>query len=193
MLDVVNRLRSGDEQAFSHLFHTYWKKLFSVAYRRVNDEQLAQDITQDVFMQLWDKRETLNINSSNIEYYLLKSIKNKVINHYTSAQVKQSVLNKVMERMEQIQDEIYDPKRYQELENYVDDQIEQFPQTMKAVFLMRSEQLSIREIASRLNLSEQTVKNNTTEALHRLKRSLHKKFSKEDILIISILALLTQS
>lgn len=193
MLDVVNRMRSGDEHAFAYLFHTYWKKLFSIAYRRVNDEQLAQDITQDVFVQLWDKREILNINPSNIEYYLLKSIKNKVINYYSSRQVKESVLKNVMLRMKEIQEEVYDPKRYQELEDYVDDQIERFPQTMKAVFLMRSEQLSISEIARKLNLSEQTVKNNTTEALHRLKRSLHKKFSKEDILIISIFVVLTQS
>src|ERR1035437_3515259 len=172
MPDLVNRLKNGDEQAFSDLFQIYWKKLFAAAYRRINDEQLAQDITQDVFMQLWDKRERLNVNADNLEFYLLKSIKNKVIDHFNTGQARQEVLKKVVLRMYEMQNENYDPKRYRELESFVESEVDHFPQTMKAVFLMRSDQLSIKQIAQNLNLAEQTVKNNITEALNRLRISL---------------------
>lgn len=68
MPDLIDRLQKSDEQAFADIFQAYWKKLFAAAYRRVNDEQLAQDITQEIFMQLWDKRESLNVTTANLEF-----------------------------------------------------------------------------------------------------------------------------
>ena len=189
MPELVNRLKKGDEQAFSDLFQIYWKKLFTAAYRRINDEQLAQDITQDVFMQLWDRRESLNVSADNLEFYLLKSVKNKVIDHFNSGQAKQEVLKKVILRMDEIQTE-FDPKRYRELESFVDSEVDRFPQTMKAVYLLRSEQLSVKQIAQNLNLAEQTVKNNITDALGRLRNSLNKKFIDEDFAVLFIVATL---
>ncbi len=77
----------------------------------------------------------------------LKSIKNKVINYFNSVQAKHSVLERVICRMEEMKSEVYDSKRYLELEFFVESQIDEFPLTMKTIFLMRSDQLSIRQIA----------------------------------------------
>lgn len=92
--------------------------------------------------------------------------------------------------MEEMQDEVHDPKRYRELESFVASEVDRFPQTMKAIFLMRSDQLSIRQIAQNLNLAEQTVKNNITEALNRLRSSLNKKFMDEDLAVLFVAATL---
>src|ERR1700744_4970625 len=110
MQEVIYRFREGDEQAFGVIFNTYWKRLFAAAYRRLGDEQLAEDITQEVFMKLWDRKEALRLSGENLEFYLLKSVKNRVINHFSSSKVKKAVLERVIHRMEGIQSEVYDLK-----------------------------------------------------------------------------------
>ncbi|SEK28507.1 RNA polymerase sigma factor [Parapedobacter koreensis] len=189
---LIGRLRQGDAHAYTVLFERYWKFLYAVAYRRLQDEELAQDIVQEVFMQVWDKREKLTLTPAYIEYYLLKAVKNRIINHYTSQRVKAEVLERVMHRMETVVAEsAYQPSRYLELERFLDEQVELLPDTMRAVFLMRSDNLSIQEIAKKMHIAEQTVKNNLTEASHRLRRSLLKKFSDEEfaglVIIVTIL------
>lgn len=187
---LLSQLREGDTHAFTVLFNRYWKFLYAVAYRRVQDEELAQDIVQEVFMQVWDKREKLSIESAYVEYYLLKAVKNRIINHYTSLRVKTDVLERVMGRMENMVEETYQPSRYLELERFLDEQVEQLPHTMRAVFLMRSDNHSIGAIARKLNIAEQTVKNNLTEASHRLRKSLLRKFSDGEFAGLVILATL---
>ncbi|MBK1438856.1 sigma-70 family RNA polymerase sigma factor [Parapedobacter sp. ISTM3] len=189
---LLSRLGQGDAHAYTVLFERYWKFLYAVAYRRLQDEELAQDIVQEVFMQVWDKRDKLALTPEYIEYYLLKAVKNRVINHYTSQRAKAEALQRVMHRMEAVVEEsAYQPSRYLELERFLDEQVEQLPDTMRAVFLMRSDNRSIQEIAQKLHIAEQTVKNHLTEASHRLRRSLLKKFSDEELagLIIAVAVL----
>lgn len=187
---ILQQLKDGDSQAFTVIFERYWKVLFAVAYRRLGDETLAQDMVQEVFMNIWDKREDLNISTENVEFYLLKSIKNKIINYYSSQRVRQDVLRNVMYRMQMIVNEQYDRSRYIELERFVDEQVDSFPNTMKAVFLMKSDGHSIKSIAEKLNIAEQTVKNSHTETSRRLKAAILKKFSDEEMAILFVAALM---
>ncbi len=187
---IVEGLKQGDNQAFTLIFNACWKLLYAAAYRRLGDEALSQDMVQEVFMQLWDKRKKINVSAANIEFYLLRAIKNRVINHYTSEQVKKEMLHVVMQRMDHIVNDTYDPKHYQELEDFVDEQVSGFPETMKAVFLMNTKNYSISGIAESLDLAEQTVKNNLTEANRRLKASLIKKFTDENLALFFIAAAL---
>lgn len=187
---LLVQLRGGSAHAYTTLFERYWKFLYAVAYRRLQDEELAQDIVQEVFMAVWDKREKLTIEPAYLEYYLLKAVKNRVINHFASQRVKAEVLSRVMQRMEQLSESSYAPSRYLELERFLDEQVEQLPGTMRAVFLMRSDHHSIGAIAKKLNIAEQTVKNNLTEASHRLRKSLLKRFSDEEFAGIVVIAAL---
>lgn len=187
---ILQQLKDGDSQAFTIIFERYWQVLFAVAYRRLEDEPVAQDMVQEVFMNIWDKRKDLNITTENLEFYLLRSIKNKVINYYSSQQVKQDVLRNVMYRMQMIVNEQYDHSKYIELERFVDDEVDNFPNTMKAIFLMKSDGHSIKSIAEKLNIAEQTVKNNHTETSRRLKAAILKKFSDEEMAIVFVTVLM---
>lgn len=177
---LLDQLRTGDTNAFTVLFQTYWRFLYTVAYRRVQDEDLAQDIVQEVFIQVWDKREKLSIEPAYLEYYLLKAIKNRIINHYTSQRIKAGVLEQAMHLMTGMDDASYQPSRYLELDRILDEEMEKLPETMRKAFLMRNDHHSIRTIAERLNLAEQTVKNNLTEATHRLRGSLIKRLADDE-------------
>lgn len=187
---LLDQLRRGSAQAYTVLFERYWKLLYAVAYRRVQDDDLAQDIVQEVFMRVWDKREKLAIEPAYVEYYLLKAVKHRVINHFASQRAKVGALEQVMRRMGDLSTTAYEPSRYLELERFLDEQVEQLPETMRAVFLLRSDHHSIGAIAKKLNIAEQTVKNHLTEAAHRLRKSLLKKFSDEEFAGLVIIAAL---
>ncbi len=58
---LVNLLKKGDQQGFSEIYNRYWDKLFAVAYKRLRDNFAAEEVVQNVFVTLWNKRETLDI------------------------------------------------------------------------------------------------------------------------------------
>ncbi|GAA4778757.1 RNA polymerase sigma-70 factor [Olivibacter ginsenosidimutans] len=188
--EIIAQLRTGSKQAFTLVFKQYWKKLYAIAYRRVEDEAAAEDIVQEIFIALWDKHSQFTINSANIEFYLLKAVKSRVINYYVSQKVKRDMLAMALMRMEQFSDleQVGAGARYQELEALIDKEIDTLPPTMKAIFLMKSNNHSIASISSTLNLAEQTVKNNLTKASHRLRKSLLQKFSDEKLATIIVTA-----
>ncbi|WP_157986673.1 RNA polymerase sigma-70 factor [Chitinophaga alhagiae] len=191
MQDLISLLQKGDEQAFTAIFNTYWQQMFAAAYRRVSDEQVAQDITQNIFLQLWERRDTLSLRQETLEFYLLKSVKNKVINHFTSSQVKRAVLEKLARQFENIASRPYILREHEKLESHIDACIDQLPEQMRTIFIMRSNRLSIKQIAENLNIAEQTVKNNITKALRLLRESLHKNPIDEDLMLLFATVLLT--
>jgi RNA polymerase sigma-70 factor (ECF subfamily) len=191
MQNLISLLQKGDEQAFTTIFNTYWQQMFAAAYRRVSDEQVAQDITQNIFLQLWEKRDTLSLHEENLEFYLLKSVKNRVINHFTSSQVKRAVLEKLAKQFESMASRPYILREHEKLENHIDACIDQLPGQMRTIFIMRSNRLSVKQIAENLNIAEQTVKNNITKALHLLRESLHKNPIDEDLMLLFAAVLLT--
>jgi RNA polymerase sigma-70 factor (ECF subfamily) len=182
--ESIASFRKGDVAVFDHLFTTYWKKLYTAAYHRIKDEKQAQDIVQDIFTRLWDKRAQLNVSPENIEFYLLRAVKNAVINYYHAEKVKETLLGESLRRMEDLVQQEINSSTYLALENFVDDQVSQFPTTMRNVFLLRNNHQSISEIASQLNLAEQTVKNNLTEASHRLRKAVREQFSDEGLVFV---------
>lgn len=191
MEEVIRLLQTGDEGAFTTIFQTYWKKLYAAAYRRVADEQVAQDIVQEIFMQLWEKRDTLNLRAENLEFYLLRSVKNKVINYFTSGKVRSAMLEQLARQYEDISTSPHIPGKYQKVEDYINSQIEALPESMRTIFIMRSKDLSIKQISETLNIAEQTVKNNISKALRLLRKSLDEKQIDQDLLLIFTAVLLT--
>jgi RNA polymerase sigma factor (sigma-70 family) len=60
---LLARLSAGDEQAFTEIYHHYWQQLFFIAFKRLASSEDAREIVQNVFMNLWEKRQTLQIDS----------------------------------------------------------------------------------------------------------------------------------
>lgn len=174
---LLDRIRRGDSYAFATVFKRYWEQLFAAAYRRLGDEDLSKDIVQEVFMNIWDKCRKIPVDPAHFEFYLLRAVKSRVLNYYTSQQARRQVLDAVAHRMEMMDGETSDPKQYRELEIFLDQQVDQLPETMKAVLLMRNDDHTVERIAATLNIAEQTVRNYLSEASHRLRKGLLKKIS----------------
>lgn len=174
-LELVEAIKADDEKAYRMLFDRYYKYLLVTAYAYVKDENTIRDLTQDVFFEIWKKRKSLNI--SNVKPYLRRSVINKALN-YIKAQ-----------RMDfEETDEPFDlpePSRVQQkleaeqLQEVINKAVESLPERCRVIFaLRRYEELSLKEIAAKLDISPKTVENQLTKAMKILRSAVAPYISK---------------
>ncbi|MFU1855720.1 RNA polymerase sigma factor [Sphingobacterium sp. NGMCC 1.201703] len=169
LFDIV---KDDNTQAFSVLFDRYGNTLLSFILKRIGSISDAEDILQDVFASLWNRRHKIEIEDS-IYPYLFKAAKYEVIDWMVQDQKRITHFERLVLPLENepVGASNSDEKlMVQELSCMLDHEIAKMPTTMQSAFnLSRVEGLSIKEIAFRLSISEQTVKNNISLALSRLK------------------------
>lgn len=155
------------------IYHNYWETVLDAAYRRVRDEEVAQDITQEIFISLWENRERLTITGT-LAAYLQGAVKYKVINYFKSAIVKdQYQEDLVLLTAGQLGASAENNLMLKDLNKQIDEALEYLPEKMRQIFRMsRMQEKTIREISEELNLSAQTVKNQISAALKVLKERL---------------------
>lgn len=173
--ELLRKLAQGDEAAFTSIYYQYWKLLFSVAANKLDNFADAEEVVQEVFADLWKRREEINIRQS-LKSYLAAAVKFQVYNlmykkhrqrlHEQAMQQHTSTTSPIEEQ--------YDLKTLQE-------QLQQtaalLPERCKLVYeLSREKGLSNKEIAQTLDISEKTVENQMTKALKQLRTSLKSFF-----------------
>ena len=168
--------QNDDRKAFDKLYLLHWEKMYAMAWHRIGDEDLTKDIVQDLFINIWQRRAEIVIHTT-FAQYLAGALKYRLINYYQSEKVKQTVLEKVFHQMSKITSSMDDLSMYKELEDALEAELDNMSENMKNSFLMRLDNFSIKEIAARLNLAEQTVNNNLTEASKRLRKNLAHRFN----------------
>lgn len=174
-LALWNAVKEGDLQAFDTLFNRYWSKVFTTAFNRLRDREACIEITNDVFVMLWTRRDKLVIHS--FDAYLQTVTRNRVYKHFRA--LKSAPLD-YNERIENIAAKNFAVDgdynlRYRELEKTVDYYLNQLPQRCREIFhLSRKDQLNNDEIAARLSISKRTVENQLTTALKHLRVELKK-------------------
>lgn len=168
-------IQKGDQSAFKVLYERYWKEVYTMVYRRLRDEEAAKDIVQNIFVNLWISRKTINIEST-LAPYLNKAAQNRTISFYKKNQADFS--RDYIFQDDRVQHSIEHDIEAGELEAFFKKEIDEMPDTMRKAFILsRDENKSIREIASELSLSEQTIKNNISQALDRLKKKTKHYYS----------------
>lgn len=168
MDSLVEEVRQGSPEAFRELFSRYWRDMYITAYRRVKNQQEAEDIVQEVFTSLWERRERLEIGGP-VENYLHKAVKYQVIKWIDQNRRRADAVEHLFRRMSLMEETIINSLQAAEMKETIAKTIEEFPENMKKIFLLRAEEYTVAEIAEALGLAEQTVKNNTTGALNRLR------------------------
>lgn len=167
----AEKIRTGDRQAFKEVFETYWEALYRKACYRLQDQELAADMVQDVFTELWAKRDSLHIHTG-LENYLYSILKYKII-HWAAQQTRTEQLHEqLFQRMEAMEATILDAMEAGALQKTIGEVVATFPENMRQVFLLRMEGFTVAEIAKALQLAEQTVRNNHTDSLKRLREQL---------------------
>lgn len=187
---LLTALRKGDETAFRILYDRYWADIYTMVYRRLQDEDATKDIVQNIFVNLWISRKEIIIEST-LAPYLNRAAKNRAISFYKQNEASFARENFFQE--EQVQHSIETSLEATELEAFFTEEINGMPDTMRKAFVLsRHEDKSVREIATELRLSEQTIKNNISQALERLRKRIKRYYSDPQNLTVLFLFFLTE-
>lgn len=155
---------------FETAYNLYWKKLYSICYKSLEDSEIAKDLVQDIFISLWERQEELVINDS-LEKYLVRAAKFKVfeyIRNKVGHETKLETLSyyQTLEPTNSGQELV----EYKELQVSINSAISMLPEHCKKVFLQsRIEGLKNKEIAQALQVTERTVEYHMTKALSLLR------------------------
>jgi RNA polymerase sigma factor (sigma-70 family) len=166
---LLSRIQANDQKGLLSLMKKYDRLLFRYINSRTNSPEYAQEAVQDIFITLWNNRFSVTITDT-LSPYLYKAAKFKVIDHYMSANREIIDYQALLPEHDLAAAPAADEDLLaNELLEWFSCEVDKMPESMKNIFtLSRHEQLPIKDIAARLSLSEQTVKNNLTIALKRL-------------------------
>ncbi len=167
------------ETLVEELFRKYYKVLRAYAFRLSGDKNAAEDIVQDVYYELWVKREEL-IMEKTIKYYLFRSIYTRTLNYLNSKSYthNESFQQSTEGRIQQIylESQYINQENeliYKELTERINAAIDSLPEQCKKVFILsRKHDLKNKEIAEELQISVKTVEKHITKALSILRLSL---------------------
>ena len=174
-------LLQKDAPFFDELFRQYYKALRACAFRYVSDINTAEDIVQDVFFELWLKRDKIDI-TAHIKPYLFKAVFNRSINYLKSKEGKEKVSLEPQHET-QIQDyylsslttDIEDSLLLKELNEEIKSCVEKLPEQCKRIFILRHNySMKNREIAEQLNISIKAVEKQISKALYKIRLHLLK-------------------
>lgn len=147
--------------------------MYLATVKRINSDENAKDLVQDLFVSLWARRRSLHINTS-LQAYLFQAIKYRIINYIEANVVKSNYLKSLDKFAFEYDNSTNDSIVCNDLEQLIEAEIKNLSPRVKVVFeLSRKEKLSNGEIAQKLNVSEQTVKNQISKAVKTLKLHLN--------------------
>lgn len=166
---LTSLLINRDKKAFSEIYKRYWPVLYKHAFRMLKEADESEDVVQEVFTKLWNKAPSLQAETS-IGAYLYISTRNAILNFFSKNQVHHAYLVDLGSFIDQAQ-EITDHRiREHLLAKLIEGEIEKLPPRMREVFeLKRNQNLSYKEIAAVMNISELTVKTQMNKAISTLR------------------------
>jgi RNA polymerase sigma-70 factor (ECF subfamily) len=181
--DIIRQITQGDKNAFEVLFKNHYANLCGYALKYVWELDQAEEIVQDLFFNLWNKKSQLYISSS-VESYLFRAVRNACLNYLKHKKIQDNYASAVQENYSsgiRLND---NPMETLELQKRIDESIESMPPERKKIFLLsRYDGLKYKEIADKLGISVKTVEAQMGKALKYLREEL-KEFM---ILIILLL------
>lgn len=170
--ELLGLLKRSDDKAFKQIYDRYSGPLFLFAIRKLKNEQDAKDVVQEIFVVLWKKHRELDLHSS-LSSYLYKSVHNRALNIFVHRKYQTAYIRSFEDYLEKYAQDADELLMEKELTDIIDHEIRLLPEKMREVFLLsRKEQMSHREIAEQLGISEQTVKTQVKRALKILRLRL---------------------
>lgn len=173
----MDLVRQHDEQAFTEIYNRYKGVLFVHAYRMLENAEEAQDIIQDLFTVLWSRRSEIVLTGS-LSSYLYAAVKNRILDQMARDKTRDRYIDSLagfIEEGEYITDH---QLRENELNRLIEKEVSLLPARMRQIFEMsRINNLSYKEIAKEMNISDKTVKKQISNALIILRKKIDVAFA----------------
>lgn len=165
---LFDEIRNGNERVFNQIFDNYYPCLCFYTNKYLNDFDLSRSVVQQVFVDLWIKRDRLQVVS--LKSYLFQSARNASLDIIKHRKTEKRYLS-TFQKIESFQDD--DFLEEAELADKINKAIQLLPERCRVIFMMcRFEELKYADIAKRLNISVKTVEMQVSIALKRLRNEL---------------------
>ncbi len=165
-------LKEGDETAFEMIFKTYYEPLCNYAFTFLQDRDESEEIVQATFLKVWEKRDSIDIESS-LKAYLYRAIRNSCINAIKHDRIKRKHATEMLFVSDSTHEGVSQAVISTELDQKIGDALEMLPEQCRLVFKMsRFEELKYAEIAAQLNISVKTVEHQIGKALKIMREEL---------------------
>jgi RNA polymerase sigma-70 factor (ECF subfamily) len=176
---LIERLKNNDKKAFEEIFRRYFPGLHEYAVFYFGNSQLAEDIVQDIFLKLWLSRNKISIHTS-LKGYLYRSVHNICIQYLRHIKIEQQHKELHQAKLEEailmnrLFFEIGSNKLFEsEIKHLVQESLVTFPAKTREIFeLSRNSDLTNKEIAKRMHLSEKSVEYHISKVLESLRKYL---------------------
>ncbi|WP_316794697.1 RNA polymerase sigma-70 factor [Pedobacter frigoris] len=167
--DLVAMMKNGDQTAFNEIYNRYWKSLYHSAYRILQDEEGASDALQEVFTSLWQRRNNVEIIS--LKAYLHQAARFTVLKAIRAQKTDQQFYKRLAEVTTEIFTE--NPLLFKEQQHLIQHLLDRLPEDCQEIFKMsREENLTYKQIAEVLQISEKTVEKKMTKSLKLIREGL---------------------
>jgi RNA polymerase sigma-70 factor (family 1) len=171
--ELVAYLRQDKLNAFEEIYKRYWKRLYGAAYKRLRSKELCEEIVQELFTNLWIKRQTLNIKTG-LAAYLFASVSHYIIDYYRKEMIREKYREAFKVIHNNTDNSTEEAILLKDLSDTLETEISHLPDKCRSVYeLSRKEHKSNKEIALYLGISEKTVENHLTRALKKLQIGLN--------------------
>lgn len=167
---LVAGLHKGDRDAYAALFYRYYPAVTAFCTGILKDRSTAEDIAQDVFLNVWKHREELWCTNGSIRHFLFKASKNRLVDYLKSrySRSRTTIEDKIVPDVSGTDN----LASFNQISKSVAEQVREMPDRRRDVFLLsRVESLSRKEIAERMDISEATVKKHMELALKQIREA----------------------
>lgn len=170
--ELAALLKAGDHVAYTEIYHRFKGVLYVHAYNKLRNTEEAKDIIQDLFINLWTNHETLLI-TGNLSSYLYTAVRNRVFRTISRKSLASDYVTSIQQSVTEGNCMTDHRVRESLLQALIEKEINALPEKMREVFLLsRKANLSHKEIAEQLGITEATVKKQVNNALKILKKKI---------------------
>lgn len=163
---------TSQHKRFQEIFEQHWAMLYEVAYRKTESEADAKDIIQELFIHIWNLG-VWEEGAVDIKFYLLRALRNRLFNYFRDKGVQDKHVESFLRMNSAVSVDAINDLTVVELQHLIEAEIDKLPIRMREIFMLsREDGLSTEEIAIKLDIAPQTVKNQITETLKRVRHGL---------------------
>lgn len=165
--ELYKLIRANNDEAFRVLYNRYWEVLYDSAFKRLADEFLVEEIVQETFINLYMKKESIEIDKT-LAPYLQTVLKHKVIDQIRKNVIEQNYRDSLSRAPEFVTKNAHDIFERKELIELFNKFLETLPPKCQEVFILKRSEYSNKEISKKLNISEKTVEGHISMARKRM-------------------------
>lgn len=174
--ELVTQLQRSEKAAFEEIYKRYWRKLFNMAFHQTGKKEEAEELVQDLFVNIWQRRESSQIK--HLDLYLTLSLKNKIYDFIKSQISYRKYQEFIILKEVDLHFETDSIVNYLELTEAVEKVLSLLPEkSAKAFKMSRFEAFPVKKIAKEMDISEKAVEYHITKSLRFIKENLKAYYS----------------